>query len=108
MRKPQIWIPKIEYYLTFDHSFSYSLSISTFLNLGIVHEVHGDVLVKRPLLVAQIPKVGVLASDGVLAPVPATHAGVQSLPAAQALHLYVSSIAVNPVATLRLEISVVL
>ena len=68
----------------------------------------GDVLVERPLLVSEVSKVRVLARDVVLAPVPATHAGVQSLPAAQALHLYVSSIAVNPVATLRLEISVVL
>ena len=67
-----------------------------------------DVLVERPLLVRKVSKVRVLARDVVLAPVPATHAGVQSLPAAQALHLYVSSIAVNPVATLRLEISVVL
>ena len=68
----------------------------------------GDVLVERPLLVRKVSKVRVLARDVVLAPVPATHAGVQSLPAAQALHLYVSSIAVNTVATLRLEISVVL
>ena len=68
----------------------------------------GDVLVERPLLVREVSKVRVLARDVVLASVPATHAGVQSLPAAQALHLYVSSIAVNPVATLRLEISVVL
>ena len=108
MRKPQIWIPRIEYYLTFDHSFSYSLSISTLLNLGIVHEVHGDVLVKRPLLVAQIPKVGVLASDGVLAPVPTTHAGVQSLPAAEALHLDVSSVTVNSIASLVQEVFVIL
>ena len=108
MRKPQIWIPRIEYYLTFDHSFSYSLSISTLLNLGIVHEVHGDVLVKRPLLVAQIPKVWVLAGDGVLAPVPATHAGVQSLPAAEALHLNMSSVTVNSIASLVQEVCVIL
>ena len=68
----------------------------------------GDVLVERPLLVRKVSKVRVLARDVILAPVPATHAGVQSLPAAQALHLYVSSIAVNPVATLGLKISVVL
>ena len=68
----------------------------------------GDVLVERPLLVRKVSKVRVLARDVILAPVPATHAGVQSLPAAQALHLYVSSIAVNPVATLGLEISGVL
>ena len=68
----------------------------------------GDVLVERPLLVRKVSKVRVLARDVVLAPVPATHAGVQSLPAAEALHLDVSSVTVNSIASLVQEVCVIL
>ena len=71
-------------------------------------EMHGDGLIQRPLLVGQITEVGVLPGHGLLAPVPAAHAGVQSLPAAQALHLHVGPVAVGPIASLGQEVCIIL
>ena len=67
-----------------------------------------DLLVERPLLVGQVSKVRVLAGDAFLAPVPAAHGGVESLPTSQSLHLDMSSIAVDSVPALVQEILVVL
>ena len=78
------------------------------MDLGKVVEMHGDGLIECPLLVGQIAKVGVLPSHGLLAPVPAAHAGIQRLPAAQALHLHVGPVAVSPIASLGQEVCIIL
>ena len=70
--------------------------------------MQGDGFVERPPLVGQISKVRVLAGDCFLAAIPAAHAGVQCLPAAQTLHLHVSPIAVNTIASLVQEICIIL
>ena len=70
--------------------------------------MQGDGFVERPPLVGQISKVRVLAGDCLLTAIPAAHAGVQCLPAAQTLHLHVSPIAVNTIASLVQEICIIL